>query len=322
MAFVLLLFTACSSVPPESKLDFEELADGLYIDYDKTKIKNVSAPKRYYAEIAVYGEDEMLPFFSAQPNIYKDGIHLNFEGDGESGYTSTGGGMFFKRDKWNDLTRVYHNCSVDKDRPIEDLDFMLLSDLYEKFENDVHRFVPDMEIYETCSVTAGDFAKVAAENDPTDLERGWSEPKDFYYVFARQLLDGIPVFTSNKMVGIEKYTQGPKIEAIYSEDGTEWFDIIGSTFNVIGEAPINGTFIDYAGAEQIVREIYELPYGYDQIILANADLVYVAVCDEDERIVLTPMWEFYYRSNFPTITKDCDLEWFRIDAYTGELFNS
>lgn len=319
---VLLLLTACSSAPPESKLDLEELADGLYIDYDKTKIKNVSAPKRYSAEIAVYGDDEMLPFFSAQPNISKDGSHLRFEGSGESGYTHTGGGMFFGREAWNDLSIISDSFYSDKAPAPNDLDFMTLSELYDKFENDAHRFVPDMEIYETRSVTAEDFARGVAEETPPEPERGWSEPKDFYYVFARQFLDGIPVFTSNKMVGIEKYTQGPKIEAIYSEDGTEWFDIVGSAFNVIGEAPINGTFIDLAGAEQIVREIYELPYGYDQIILTKADLVYVAIYDEDDKLVLTPMWEFYHRVDFPTITKGCDLEWFRIDAYTGELFDS
>lgn len=316
--FFAIMLTACSSAPPESKLDLEELADNLYIDYDKAKLKNITAHRPYYAEIAVYGEDEMLPFFSTSPSISKDENYLRFEGSGESGYTHTLGGMHFGRENWIDLANVYHSCNANT----EELSFMPISELYERFENDAHRFVQDMELYEMCSITAEDFAKVAAEEEPPDLDKGWSEPKDFYYVFARQFLDGIPIFTSDKLSGIERYLQGPKIIAIYSEDGVEYFHIIGSTFNVTGEAPVNGTFIDYAGAEQIVREIYGMPYGYDQIILDNADLVYVAVYDENDRIVLTPMWEFYRGSDGPTASKDCDLEWIRVDAYTGELFIS
>lgn len=322
LVMVMALFTACSSAPPESDLGLEELADGLYVGYDRATVKNVSAPKRYYAEIAVYGEDEMLPFFSEQPKISQDGSRLNFEGNGESGYTSSNiGGMFYGRDRWNELSIIRKSFYSDKAPAPNDLDFMPISELHDRFENDAHRFVPDMEIYETRSVTKADFSKVTAERDPPYPELGWSEPKDFYYVFARQFLDGIPLFTTTKMVGIEECTNGPNIEAIYSEDGTEWFDITGSTYNVTDEAPINGTFIDLAGAEQIVREIYALPYGYDQIILSNVDLVYVAVYDEDKRIVLTPMWEFYCRFD-PAYTKECDLVWLRIDAYTGKLFNS
>lgn len=117
----------------------------------------------------------------------------------------------------------------------------------------------------------------------------------------------------------DSWLNGADIEAIYSEDGVEHFDITGSTYKVIGEAPVNGSFIDYAGAEQIIRDMYEMPYGYDYVILSNAELVYVPVFDENNKIVLTPMWEFYYMYNEPTASKECDMVWIRLDAYTGEL---
>lgn len=153
---VLLLITGGSprEIEEESELDLEKITDDLYIQYDRTKFENVAPHKPYYAEIAVYGEDEMSPFFSATPKVYEDGNYLEFENGDESGHTHRRGGMFFGRKYWTNYCRVYAYRPEEKESSVEDLDFMPLAELYERFESEAHRFIPDVEIYEVCSLTA------------------------------------------------------------------------------------------------------------------------------------------------------------------------
>ena len=134
-------------------------------------------------------------------------------------------------------------------------------------------------------------------------------------------MDDIPVFAGVTNISETLQYNGSEIEACYSADGTEHFTAIG-LYNVLEEAPINGTFISLSEAEQIIREQYQFPYyGYDQIILFDVDLVYTALNDDDGRMILTPVWEFYEDiwADEISINHYFTTPWIKINAYTGEF---
>ena len=326
---ILLLFTACSPAPlPEREdLDYEKLKDGVYVDYDRSKFENVAAPKRYYAEYITINDDDMLPFFSAPPVIYTEmEYEINpdriFENSGEYGYYDMHGSMHFDREYYSDLSTVFSYYWANRIEPsVKELDFMTLSEVRERFADDMHRFIPDFRIYDLYAITAEDFAYVTTVCDPPFPDRGWSEPKDFYYIRARQYVDDIPLFAGvSTIINETLWYYGSQIRACYSKDGVEIFQG-GDFYSIVEEAPVNGTFIDLAGAEQIIRDEYELIYPYDDMILFECDLVYVAV-SEGGRIVLTPVWEFYedlFAIFGPHINEYFTNPSIRVNAYTGEL---
>ena len=327
---ILLLFTACSPVrdplSEKEKPDLEELSDGLFADYDRSKFENVTPPKPYYAEYVTFEDEDMLPFFSEPPEIYTVMEHeiypyRRFKNDGEWGYY-TNKSLAYGKDLCNELSIIFSYYLGERpDIATEGLDFMTLSEVRERFADDMHRFVPDFRIYDLFAITAEDFAKAAAETDPPYPEKGWREPKDFYYIRARQYLNDIPLFAGVTTISETLQYNGSEIHACYSADGVEEFRTF-CFYNVLEEAPVHGDFISLSEAEQIIREEYTMPYGYDQIILFDVDLVYKAVNDDDGRMILTPVWEFYediwslyevsYNHYFTT-------PWIKINAYTGEF---
>ena len=328
--FVLLLFTACSPVrdPTEKeKPDLEELSDGLFADYDRSKFENVTPPKPYYAEYVTFEDEDMLPFFSEPPEIYTVMEHeiypyRRFKNDGEWGYYTDNNLLSYGKELCNELAIIFYQFLGERpDIATEGLDFMTLSEVRERFADDMHRFVPDFRIYDLFAITAEDFANAAAETDPPYPEKGWREPKDFYYIRARQYVDDIPVSAHHSRISETLYFKNSKISACYSADGIEKFDALG-LYRVGEEVPVNSTFIDLAEAEQIIREEYTMPYGYDQIILFDVDLVYKAVNDGDGRMILTPVWEFYKDiwSIYGVSTNHYfTTPWITINAYTGEF---
>ena len=313
---VLFLFTACSisslaeNNSESEELDYEtlgyeKLKDGVYADYDRSKFENVTAPKAYYAECVTVNDSDLRSYFSL-PQYH------------------TGRGIVFAGTECcNDFSVIFHYRFANRLEPsVEELEFMTLSELNERFANDVHRFVPDFRIYDLYAITTEEFAETTTERNPPDPERGWSEPQDFYFIRARQYVDDIPIFGGISTTGVDTlFHDGSEIEACYSKDGIENFQAIG-LYTVGEEAPVNSTFIDLAEAEQIIRDQYELIYPYHDLILVECDLVYVAIFDEEGRTVLTPAWEFYedlYAKFGPTRDWYFSLARIRINAYTGEF---
>ena len=308
---VLFLFTACSisslaeNNSESEELDYEtlgyeKLKDGVYVDYDRTRFENVTAPKAYYAECVTVNDSDLRSYFSLPQ------------------YHSGRGSVFAGTECCNDLSILYvHRYVMGYDPLTENLDFMPLSELYTRFENDTNKFVSDVRIHDMLAITAEEFAETAAEIDPPDPERGWSEPKDFYFIRARQYVDDIPIFAGISPTNVDTlFHNGSVIEACYSEDGIEKFDARG-LYTIVEEASVNGTFIDLSGAEQIIRDQYELIYPYHDLILVDCDLVYVAVFEGD-RTVLTPAWEFY-KDYGPSRNWYLGSPPIRINAYTGEF---
>ena len=333
---ILLLFTACSPVqnslsdreePDYETLGYEKLKDGVYVDYDRSKFENAAAPKRYYAEYVTFEDEDMIPFFSEPPEIYTVMEHetfpvRRFENDIESGYYTPLGSMHFSKECWSDFSTVFSYYWANRiDTSVKELDFMTLSEVRERFADDAHRFVTDFRIYDLYAINAEDFVHVTTVCDPPFPDRGWSEPKDFYYIRARQYLDNIPVFAGVTRLSENSWYNGSEIEACYSADRTEEFSASG-LYRILEEAPVPGSFISLSEAEQIIREQYEFPYyGYDQIILFDVDLVYRALNDENGRMILTPVWEFYEDIWADGISRNhyFTTPWIKIDAYTGEF---
>ncbi len=321
LVLVLLLFTACSPVQDsESKLDLEELAENVYVDYDRTKYENVSAPPIYYAQYIKPDDSALASLFVNPPKIYDDEErhHRVFENEHEHGYYWSHGGVAYRADDGLDIYEVSRIC-LDEDIPsVKELDFMSLEELYQKFDEDVHKFIDNYEIYEMTAFTADKFEEITALTEPSNREKGWCEFRDVYYIRARQFVNDIPIFTGISPTNVDTmFHYGAKIEACYTENGLEYFDIIGG-YKIGEEKPADGEFIDLKGAEQIIRDEYAIPYGYENIVFDDVGLVYVGVFEGDKTI-LTPAWEFYVEVPEHSITWKSSMVWERINAYTGEF---
>ena len=168
--------------------------------------------------------------------------------------------------------------------------------------------------------TADKFEEITTLTRPSNLEEGWCEPRDVYYIRARQFVNDIPIFTGVSPTNVDTmFHNGASIEACYTENGLEYFDITGG-YQVGEEKPADGEFIDLKGAEQIIRDYYEMPYGPEYKRLYDCALVYVGIF-EDDKTILTPAWEFYcdygWESSGPW--QDIGSPAIRINAYTGEF---
>ncbi len=325
MAFVLLLFTACSSeqISEESKPDLEELTDHVYVDYDRTRYENVSAPPVYYAQHIRPDDSALASFFSSPPQIYDSEGNRVFENENKYGRYGSHGIVSYREKNVTDAVNI-HSVSeycLDYDMSsVKELDFMSPEELYKRFDEDVRKFIDKYEIYEMTAFTAETFEEITTLTRPSDLEEGWYEPRDVYYIRARQFVNEIPIFTGaytpNPNVVPVMYHAGAEIEACYTKNGLEYFSIYGG-YKIGEEKPADGEFIGLKGAEQIIRDYYDRPYPYHDVILYDCALVYVGVFEGD-KTVLTPAWEFYsnegqgswYDIGGPVI---------RINAYTGDL---
>lgn len=330
MAFVLLFFTACSSeqISEESKLDLEELTDHVYVDYDRTKYENVTAPPVYYAQHLRPDDSALASFFSSPPKIYdsKNPYYPSdreFENESEYGCYGSHGTVSYCEKNVTAAMNIYvvsEYCLEDNMSSVKELDFMSLEDLYKKIDEDVHKFIDKYEIYEMTAFTADKYEEIAALARPNDLEEDWYEPRDVYYIRARQFVNEIPIFTGaytpNPNVVPVMYHAGAEIEACYTKNGLEYFKISGG-YKIGEEKPADGEFIDLKGAEQIIRDYYDIPYPYHDTILYDCALVYVGVF-EGEKTVLTPAWEFYTDGGRAS-WYDIGAPMIRINAYTGDL---
>ncbi len=336
IVFVLCLFTACSSAqipsepkldleePTGSKLDLEELTENVYVDYDRTKYENVSAPPIYYAETIKPDDSALASLFVDPPKIYDDNNeelqHRVFENEHEHGYYSPRGIVSYCTDDGSDISIVSYLCTKENLSSVKELDFMSLEELYKKFDEDVRKFIDNYEIFEITAVTADIFEHITTHyEDPSGIERVFCEPKDVYYIRARQFVNDIPTFTGVSYTNVDTmFHWGATIEARYTNNGLEHFDITG--YRVGEEKPVDGEFIDLKGAEQLIRDYYTMPYKpiYDRIRLYDCALVYIAVFEGD-KTVLTPVWEFYsdWGGNGPW--DDLGSPEIRINAYTGEF---
>ena len=319
LSFALML-TGCSPAQSsESKLDLEELTDNVYVDYDRTKYENVSAQPIYYAQHITPDDSALASLFVKPPKIY-DNERRNriFENEGEYGRYGSHGIVSYRT---NDGMNVYiasQICLDDDMSSVKELDFMSLEELYKMFDEDVHKFIDNYEIYEMTASTADKFEEITTLTRPSNLEEGWCEPRDVYYIRARQFVNDIPIFTGVSPTNVDTmFHNGASIEACYTENGLEYFDITGG-YQVGEEKPADGELIDLKGAEQIIRDEYAIPYGYENIVFDDVGLVYVGVFEGDKTI-LTPAWEFYVEVPEHSITWKSSMVWERINAYTGEF---
>ncbi len=324
LVLVLLLFIACSPVQDsESKPDLEELTDDVYVGYDRTKYENVSAQPIYYAESIRPNDSALASLFVKTPKIYDTdagtGVrHHTFENESEHGYYGSHGIVSYRTNDGSNIHIASQICLTDDMSSVKELDFMSLEELYKKFDEDVHKFIDNYEIYEMTAFTANKFEEITALTEPSNREKGWCEPRDVYYIRARQFVNDVPIFTGISPTNVDTmFHYGAKIEACYTEDGLEYFDIIGG-YKIGEEKPADGEFIDLKGAEQIIRDEYEIPYGYENIVFDDVGLVYVGVFEGDKTI-LTPAWEFYVEVPEHSITWKSSMVWERINAYTGEF---
>ncbi len=321
MVLVLLLFTACSPVQDsESKPDLEELTDNVYVDYDRTKFENVSPQPIYYAEHLKPDDSALASLFVKPPKIYDDYERNDriFENENEHGYYGSHGIVSYRTDDGTNIYKVSRICLDEDMSSVTELDFMSLEELYKKFDEDVRKFIDNYEIYEMTAVTADKFEEITTHyEDPSGIKKVWCEPKDIYYIRARQFVNDIPIFTGISPTNVDTmFHNGARIEACYTKNGLESFDIIGG-YRVGEEKTVDTEFIDLKGAEQIIRDYYKMPYGPEYERLFECALVYVGGF-EDDKTILTPAWEFYFDYGVrpwhaigsPAI---------RINAYTGEF---
>ena len=322
LSFVLML-TGCSPAQnnSESKLDLEELTDNVYVDYDRTKNENVSAQPIYYAQHIKPDDSALASLFVKPPKIY-DNERRNrvFENESEYGRYGSHGIVSYRTNDGMNIFIASQICLDDDMSSVKELDFMSLEELYKKFDEDVHKFIDNYEIYEMTAFTADKFEEITTLTGPSNLEEGWCEPRDVYYIRARQFVNDIPIFTGISPTSVDTmFHDGARIEACYTENGLEYFDIIGG-YQVGEEKTADGEFIDLKGAEQIIRDYYEMPYGPEYEILYDCALVYVGVFEGDKTI-LTPAWEFYcdYGLEPRSPWQDIGSPAIRINAYTGEF---
>ncbi len=333
MVLVSFLFTACSSAPnssdwnsSESKLDLEELAENVYVDYDRSKYENVSAPPIYYAECIKPDDSVLASMFVKPPEIYDDIIpevrnHRAFESESEHGYYNLHGHVHYSTDNGADFAEVSFICTNGRNMSsVKELDFMSLEELYKRFDEDVSKFIDNYEIFDVTAITAELFEEITTHyEDPSGVKRVFCAPEDFYYIRARQFINDIPLFTGISPTDVDTMNHfGAEIEACYTKNGLERFNLTG--YRVIEEKNADGEFIDLKGAEQLIRDYYQMPYGPIYERLYDCALVYVAVF-EDDKTVLTPAWEFYCDDG-----RLGERPWenhgspaIRINAYTGEF---
>lgn len=289
-----------------SENNFYVITDGVYAAYDRSKYDNISAPKIYYADYQEIEEKTFLDLFSSTPE-YSEEIK-GYLTDTERGFYSFGKDKprFYNMSYSTTAGTDCHNFGYEifsNYSTAADLDFMTLNEM----KNDLVEFTNG--IFKTgIEITA-----YALSKKGTTLANGkktpenWNAADEFYYIIARQSIDGVPIFVG-VVGGAHKggYTYGNAIESIYTENGMEFITIM-KPYKIKSEAPITNEFITLTKAEEIIKGMYENLLTFDEVTFLNAELVYIPVYSSGE-LMLTPAWEF--SDDFGPL--------YRINAYTGE----
>ncbi len=303
-----------------STVEYEKLTENIYIAYDRSEYENVSAPKCYYAEFQKIDDRPFFDLFSRAPEYSENGQY--YFTDNEMGANAS---ISFKRKNGSETMFNMSYCTQagsDYDTAVstvyeqysatEEFDFMTRDALKEAFLNKISGFLMAEIEFNIYAIEAESYLKEAENFDSRSArpKENWSEPADFYYIKAFQIVDGIPVFEGN-CGDYEKGTlvDGCSISAIYTENGLEFIKII-TPWTVKSEVSVEGEFIDLRRAEEIIKAGDENLLTSKKKTLEAVRLVYVPIV-KAEGTVLTPAWEFYDHMGlyYPL---------YRINAYTGE----
>lgn len=300
----------------EDTKNLEKLAGEIYIKYDRSEYENVTAPKRYYADFHKIDQEAFLNLFSSEPQ-YSEEAGTYFT-DTEIGYNTENrmplkGGqtsfynMSYSTQTGNDYDTAA-NQSCEKYSLTREFDFMTRDALREDLLSKTKGIISGDLKFDAYAIDAESYLK-EAEN--YDFEKESMEADDYYYIKARQVVDGIPICESIHG-DFEKGTllEGCRIKAVYTKNGLEYLSV-SCPWRVDKEAPIEGKFIDLRGAEEIIKAENENLLTSKKHIIESVRLVYVPLVKE-EGTVLTPAWEFYDHmgSLYPV---------YAIDAYSGEM---
>lgn len=325
-----MLLTACSNSKPSLESDlnnssissngelsapaigspennFNVIIDGVYTTYDKSKYENISAPKIYYADFQKIEEKTFLDLFLSKPTYSAETQEYLTENEHGwytaptdnvpyytmSYYTTIG---FDSRNLGSGIFSDYSTTT--------DLDFMALGEMQTDFTK-----LTSSVLQTGVEITSYALSKNGATRvgDNIKTPEKWSGADEFYYINARQSVDGIPIFIG-VVGGPHKggYTYGTTIEAIYTENGLEFLTIM-MPYKIKSEAPLTDEFITLTQAEEIIKGMYENLLTFKEVTLVNAELVYIPIYSSGD-LLLTPAWEF----------SDAFGPLYRINAYTGE----
>lgn len=299
-----------------------QLADGVYITYDKTPFLNATA-KCYYAKHNVISEETVFKLYSTRPEITREGDeYTSYKTETESGSFSqneiSGCSIYYRTEQGNDFdTAAYTNYS-DYSADLE-FDFKSREDVDLLLSETLSAFVPSGLETHIYSVTSSDYSNYVSEY-PTFFEsfgelkqeaasqRKWAEPDDYYFINAFQSVDGIPIF--GEVVGNPDngtLTHGTSIHAVCTRNGLEYLVIL-SPYQIEEEVPIDNAFISVDEAENILKNKYNSLLSLSEVTFTSVRLVYIPLNSASGRLILTPAWEFTDSQNVPTY----------INAYTGE----
>lgn len=307
--------------------NLEKLAGEIYISYDRSEYENVTAPKRYYADYHKIDREAFLNLFSSEPQYSEES--QEYFTDTESGYIreehlpSKNGNTYLSQISYctqigNDYDTIGNQICKKYSTTLE-FDFMTFDALREDFPSKTKGIVSGDLQLDVYAIDAESYLKETEYYDRThqetqhgnSYEKDWNKAGDYYYIKARQAVDGIPI--SEGLYGdLEKGTmvEGCKINAVYTKNGLEYL-YVSNPWRVEKEAPVEGEFIDLRGAEEIIKAANEDLLTSKRYILESVRLVYVPVV-KAEGTFLTPAWEFcdHMGAQYPVYT---------IDAYTGEM---
>ncbi len=322
----ILILTACSSntqTTSKEKLNYRKITNGVYTKYDPHKFDGISVPKIYAGEYTFINADDWSEMFFSKPEIKENYPHpneINFDNETEYGSSNISAQGSYPSaiygQKNNSLYLVAQHYFNDPSPVQKDLDFMTLSEVSDRFENDVKKYISTDINYVVYPITKDDFNAVSSNNNFPNPTMNWTEPEDFYYIKARQAVDGIEVFTGALNYSGE-YRCGCRIEAIYSKRGIEFF-CIDFPYNFNEEIAPDREFIEFAEAEKMVADKIDEQLGHENIVIEDAALRYVSIWNND-KFIMYPTWEFYYEF-MDGVTADAMFSHplYRINAFTGE----
>ena len=195
----------------------------------------------------------------------------------------------------------------------EEAEKMLYADLdYMGLKNnslDIHLYVCDMETLEN---------EYSIYEESNELAGGNPEDKKIYegyYLCARQLLDGVPVFTKIARVMYQDVEANSQIKAFYTGEGLQFLDV-----NELYDFKETGNVHKLLAFEDIAQSLSE-HYNYyitDDNYLVYSAKLYNYVKSDNETYSVTPVWIF--KTYVTDVNGMVSQRQFEINAVTGEVF--